>query len=266
MGKFEGDPNFEKPVPWDESVVPPAKRAYLRKLYEDPKEVERFWSDEILKKNLQNQAFQEMVVRGFSALAIAYNFHKKEGDEEFNRRFEKFEQDEEEFFDLADPRDRSETLRQWFALKMKFMMDEGVPKEKFDLAPFLGRAYEFEAENYRENGISVGDKEGSNIYPFEKPRAEVITQDIRQSKPERAHKKRTEDKRYYHENLPPDEKELAEKGEEYLSRQAWPELKRRLLRLSGPGSEERREAHRDFERRYQEKKIEEDKKKNEGGN
>ncbi|QQG45880.1 MAG: hypothetical protein HYY55_02760 [Candidatus Niyogibacteria bacterium] len=264
---IEQEPRFEKPVPWDESIIPPLRREYLRKLHEDPKEAERFWSDEKLEKNLREKTFQEMIVVGFTAADGELNhpvLRESDNDEEFNNRFRDFQQKVENLTASAEPEketpfEQPEIFRQWFALTMKFMIEEGgAKKEMFEIAPFIARAYELEADYYRHNGIDP-----TEIYPFVEEKDVVMGRRAKEKEQTKgadaSADKEVKSRGISSEELPEDEKALAEKGEKYLKEQAWHGLRRQLLRLSEPGSKERRKAHEDFERAYQ--KIKEDKKK-----
>ncbi|MBI2507203.1 MAG: hypothetical protein HYW09_01150, partial [Candidatus Niyogibacteria bacterium] len=173
---IEQEPRFEKPVPWDESVIPPLRREYLRKLYEDPKEVERFWSDEELGKKLEEENFQEMMEMVLQAVDIEYSEPgKNEIDKEYGDLRDEYDKKERDLFksykSKSDALKEPGIFREWFTLEMDFRVKADELKRAFNLAEFIGYAYELEARYYNGLGIPIGSQSGA--YPFEEPR-EVI--------------------------------------------------------------------------------------------
>ena len=234
MTDFERS-HWEDTPKWDESVIPPEKREYLRKLLLDPKETERFWSDSELAKKLESPQFLEMMNAGFLALELEYPFLQEiEGNEEHNREYQKLEEETRLLFrsyhGQGTPLMHPEIFRKYFTLIRQFMIGRGVPEKRLEPAIFLACAYDLGADYYVSIGIDP-----TKTYPFEEPLSAIKERSMMEKEASGEPQWRLIKKQIKRgpavEMLPEEELDKAELGEAYLEKHAGKEVRQALLKM-----------------------------------
>ena len=171
--KFEG----KKEVPWDESVIPPKKRQWLRDLYENPQKEDEFWEEEKLRSISKNPNFLQDVFRsGNWAVIHEYPVFLNKNGTTKKDTYTKINQEARQIFESKDMTN-AEKYRAFFLSTKQLYIDNGVPEDRMGLARFIAGAYELEADMY-EKELGIDPRKN---YPFEEEEQDaVINLDIKE--------------------------------------------------------------------------------------
>ncbi len=179
---MEQEPKFErqKEVPWDESIIPPDKREWLRELNNNHEAQKEFWETGRWSEDPKEQLFLNRLMRAGSKRVIEeYNiFYMRAKIMEIRDRLAKAAEShgfDKDFFRQNLLNNSAEELRIVFEEEVKFYKENGVPEERLDLGRFIAEGYKWEAKILEERGINP-----ENHYPMEESTDEILREAIRE--------------------------------------------------------------------------------------
>lgn len=182
-------PKFEKneSVPWDESIIPEGKRAWIRGLYEDPQKQKAFWEELYWSERPElQQLLNRWMKAGFTQVDIEYKvFYDDRGFpidskiEEFGGRVAKAVESSgfnKEFFLKNHSNRRIEEWRVFFDEEVKFLKENGVPEDRLNLGRLIAEGYKFAADIVEMAGLDP-----KKNYPMEESTEKLLMESVRKT-------------------------------------------------------------------------------------